>query len=226
MKKNRPKTVLALFACSLIITLLLVNVNVNASIDEQVDDRLASIAAKMNKEFNTSSNPYDYIKGNADFDSIVALGNDALPALHTRLSTNETNGLQAYFLAIAIERIAKVDLKKKESTHWGTPQDFDEKWKNYLKSIPASVDTIASDKQLMPYLQVNQLIELGTPALPFILEKVELGGEHLFPAIITLTQDTKIAATENISKKQKWAAKNNATLIQLKQYVLDQNRSW
>jgi hypothetical protein len=221
------KVFLALFVCSIIVALF-VNKSVNASIEKQIDNNFASITEKINNkaalktQYATSSNPYDYIKENADFENIVNLGNDALPALQNKLSKSKNSGLQEYIMAIAIERIAKVDLKKEESTLWATAEEFNVQWKIHLKSIPTSVETIVSDDKLMPADKVKQLVELGTPAVPFILEKIESGNEQIYPAIITLTQNTKIAATESVTNKTEWAANNKSAFSNLKQYVMDQ----
>lgn len=230
MKKNAIKMFLALFVCSFVITMFVQN-NANASIEKQVDNNFAAINERINKEvslrteLSASSNPYDYIKGNADFEEIINLGSDALPVLQNKLAKSENNGLQEYITAIAIERISKVDMKKKESTQWETAKGFLKVWKSHLKAIPTTVDTIVSDKKLTQEEKVKQLVELGTPATPFILDKVEAGNEQLFPALVELTKNKKVAAApENVTDIKDWVAKNKSNFNNLKQYVLDQQQ--
>jgi hypothetical protein len=221
MKKISIGLVTLLF-CSLFAALLL-NRTANASIEKQIDNSLASINETINKERTaTSSNPYDYMKDNPDFENIVALGNDALPGLHKRLSNSQKSGLQEYILASAIERIAKVDLKKNESTMWESAKMFNTKWSEYVKTIPSLVETVTTDQALKDEEKVNKLIELGTPALPFILEKIELGDKHLFPAVIALTNHTKhVVKNKNVDSRE-WASQNKDNFSNLKEYVLSQ----
>jgi hypothetical protein len=204
---------------------MLLNNTATASIEKQVDNSFASINAKINKQIAlrtaTSSNPYDYVRDNPDFENIIVLGSDALPSLQNKLLNNPDSGLHEYILAIAIETIAKVDLKKNESTMWESAKMFKAKWPEYLTSIPALVETITSDQSLESEKKVNKLVELGTPAVPFILEIIEIGDEQLFPAIIALTKDTENVTTENADPKE-WVAQNKAKFANLKQYVLNQ----
>ena len=178
----------------------------------------------MNSSAALSSNPYDYISGDEEFNGIVNLGNDALPVLQNKISQSPNNGLQEYIAAIAIERIAKVDLKKNESTAWETAKGFTDKWKKYLKNIPSSVDSIVMDNQKNTDEKVKELVELGTPAIPFIAEKIEAGDEQLFPVLIELTKGNgnKIVADASITNKKEWVTQNKSTFNDLKQYVLDQ----
>ncbi|NEW06337.1 hypothetical protein GK047_09960 [Paenibacillus sp. SYP-B3998] len=225
--KTMTKVFLSLFVFSFIITLL-INQNVKASIENEIDSNFSAIVEKINKELSlktelaTSSNPYDYIKGSTDFNKIVGLGNDAIPYLQKKLSESQNNGLLEYIMAIAIEDIAKVDLKKKKSSLWASAKEFDDKWKKHLKSIPTSVDAIVSDTNLNADKKIKELVDLGTPALPFIGDKVEAGHEELFPAITELTKDSKVLATENIADKKEWITKNKSSFNKLRQHVLDQ----
>lgn len=178
--------IVALFSMSFIITLFVNNQFASASIDEQVDTNLAAIQEEISKEvalkseLAMSSNPYDYIKDNKDFVSIVALGNNALPVLQNKIEQSLNNGLQEYILAIAIETISKTNLKNDPSTEWNSAKLFGEKWKRFLKDVPLKVDEISKSSKSTND-KINELIELGTPAIPFIADKVEEGKEDLFP---------------------------------------------
>ncbi|MCM3268774.1 hypothetical protein [Paenibacillus elgii] len=230
MKKYAIKLFLGLFVCSIIVTMV-VQQNANASIEKQVDNNIAAINEMIKKEvalkseLASSSNPYDYIKDNTDFEKIITLGNDALPVLHNKLAKSTNNGLQEYIPAIAIERIAKVDMKKKESTQWETAKDFEKVWKNHLKAIPATVEAIVSNKILTSEEKVKQLVELGTLAIPFIMDKVESDDEKVFPAVIELTKNNKstVAPIDTAGAKD-WVTKNKSSFNSLKQYVLNQQQ--
>lgn len=223
------KIFIVMFALGFVITYIVANHNTaNAAVEKQIDDNMTAITQHINKEIflktelSYSSNPYDYIKENKDFDSIISLGNDAIPALHKRLSKSPNDGLQEYILAIAIEQISKTDLKKKQSSQWETPKGFSKQWNKHLKELPATVDAI-TNSQAAPEDKINQIIELGTPAIPFILEKIETGNEELFPAVLELTKNSKVSVGEkSVLNKKEWASKSKSDFINLKNYVLDQ----
>ncbi|MGQ7890609.1 hypothetical protein [Paenibacillus sp. WC2504] len=216
--------VISLFACSFLLVLYFNNNgSASAATEKQINDSFAAIEEKINKEVSLrseisySSNPYDYIKNNDDFENIIKLGNDAIPILDQKLSTSEKNGLQEYITAIAIERIAKVDLKG-TSTFWESGKDFSTKWKAHIKSIPLSIDTILLDTQTSSGEKVKKIIELGTPAIPFIADKIESGDESIFPALLELTK-----GTENIivdGDKKEWVVSHKSEFKSLKDYVL------
>ncbi|WP_146250168.1 hypothetical protein [Paenibacillus flagellatus] len=168
---------------------------------------------------SVSSNPYDATKNNPDFESIVGLGIDALPGLHDKLAVSPDNGLHAYMLAIAIETIAKVNLKRAEATRWATAKEFEAVWTEHLRSVPASVEAIASDLALEPEQRRSKLVDLGIPALPFLMDHVESGEEPFFSAVVELTKHTAFEASPETDPKE-WAARHKARLSDLKQYVL------
>jgi len=217
---------LGLFACVFSGTLLMINQHADASIEKIIDTNFALIAEKINQEISLrtelagSSNPYDYIRDNQDFNEIVSLGNDALPYLHAKLMDSPNDGLHAYITAIAIESIAKVDLKQEESTKWETAKGFIKNWGKYLSSIPANVDRITADTSISLEEKTKRLTTLGTPALPFILDKIAAGDEEIFPAVVELTKTSKDAATENIINKKAWANEHQDSYNELKKYVL------
>lgn len=226
--KKLPVTIVALFCMSFIITLFVNNPFASASIEKQVDTNLAAIQEKINKEIELkselamSSNPYDYIKDNKDFESIVALGNNALPVLQNKIDQSPNNGFQEYFLAIAIEQISKTNLKNDSSTEWNTAKLFGEKWKEFLKDVPSKVDEIAKSSKASND-KINELLKLGTPAIPFIADKVEEGKEDLFPALEELIKDDKELKLEgDASNKKELISNNKSKFEKLKKYVSEQ----
>ncbi|NOU64995.1 hypothetical protein GC096_13240 [Paenibacillus sp. LMG 31461] len=220
-------TFLSLFTCSfLLVSFLMNNKNVSAA-EKQINESFAAISEQINKEISLqsnlsfSSNPYDYIKNNEDFENIVNLGNDALPYLDKKLSNSKQNGLQEYITAIAMERIAKVDLKENESSTWENGKGFAAKWNLHLTSIPSSVDAILTDKQSNSDDKVRKIIKLGTPAIPFIADQIERGDDSLFPALIALTKGdgNNAVADETISNKKEWVTAHKSQYKNLKDYV-------
>lgn len=197
----------------------------NTSIAAQIDQNFLAIQKDLSKmiienpEMASSSNPYDYIKDNKNFDNIVQLGDDALPIIAQKIKSSNDNGLNEYILAIAIERIAKVDLKK-NGEGWTTAKEFSQVWSKYLRNIPNSVEQIVTSNQ-SDNLKMENLINLGTPALPFIIDKVEQGNIELFPAVNILIADNNINIT-SITDPQEWIKQNKEHFNNLRSLVINE----
>ncbi|WP_042169635.1 hypothetical protein [Paenibacillus gorillae] len=226
--KSKVKMFIILFVCSFLVVFLIKQSDVSASVEQQVDSRIISITKKLDKEvelkteLSKSSNPYDYIVNNTDFNEILLLGNNALPILQKKIDQSPNDGLQEYILAIAIERISKTDLKKQESTQWDTPKSFNTTWENHLKTIPTAVKSISSDINLNTDEKVVQLVELGTPAMPFILEEVESVDSNLFQALVILSNNNNSSLNKDAIDFKEWTSIHKEELEILKQYVLEQ----
>ncbi|MBE1556476.1 hypothetical protein [Sporosarcina limicola] len=91
-----------------------------------------------------------------------------------------------------------------------------------MASIPATVDAISSSSKLSPNEKEQLLLELGTPAIPFILEKVESGNEELFPTVIELTKGSKVEAKESVENIKEWVTNNKNAFNDLKKHVQEQ----
>lgn len=160
------------------------NIKVNASIEDQIHKNIMNIQQSISNTLSTkpsfSSSPYTYIKDSKDFENIVALGNPALPVLKKMLDESNNNGLIEYIYAIAIEKISKVDIR--EETNWDNAKDFSQKYTTHLKKIPDQVDEISKEKISLDEKN-EKLKKLGTPAIPYIADKIEDGDKDLFPAL-------------------------------------------
>lgn len=105
-------------------TIIVLSINsILASDSYQIDinmDLMMDKVAEMQSthvESALSSNPYDYIKNNDNYNKIVSLGTDALDIIKKKIDESNENGLKEYILAAAANDIAKVDLKK-DTYNW------------------------------------------------------------------------------------------------------------
>lgn len=226
--------ILGLFCLSFIVVGIFNKQSASASIAEQVDSNMLAIQNKIDKEvelrteFAMSSNPYDYIKDNQDFESIVALGNDALPVIQSKIAQSPNDGLQEYILAIAIEEITKTNLKNDPSTEWISAKDFEGNWKGFLREIPSKVDEISKSSEASSH-KVDELLELGTPAIPFIIDKVEEGNKDLLPALQALivdggniTENSFLSEEASSLNTEESLSKAKEKYKNLREYVLEQ----
>ena len=84
-----------------------------------INRRLKSIMGNEKEIF--SSNPYDYIKDNKDYDYLVGLGLDGLDIMLIKLRDSKNNGLREHLLAIACAEILGDDI---ESKTWSTGKEW------------------------------------------------------------------------------------------------------
>ena len=141
--------------------------NMMLEIEEQVQD---------NPELAWSSNPYDYIKNNDAYDSIVEMKLDALPLIDEQISNSENDGLEEYLLAIAAEEICKINLKQDETGNynWETAKGFVSEWNEYLVELPDKVESII-ESDMAQGDKEYALLKLGTPAAALIYRYI---SEH------------------------------------------------
>ncbi|CAM3390935.1 hypothetical protein PALU110988_20045 [Paenibacillus lupini] len=219
------KTFAGIFAVSATITALLISLHEStdaSSFERAINANIAAIETNLENELNDgtklalSSSPYDYTEAYKEYDNIVSLGNDALPYIEEIIDASPGSGLVDYMLSLAVEEIAKVDLKK-SNFQWSTGDSFSRTWKSHLKEIPAKTKQIAESNN--PEAAKNEeLKELGTPAIPFILDEIENGHEELLPAAVDLIGDKPETLTSP-AEVQDWVGKERLKFIKLKQYV-------
>ena len=125
---------------------------VNNVCNELVDD-IDSIR-EISPELAMSSNPYDYIKNNENYDKLVALGKDAIPELGKRI-VNGSNGLYEYMLAAAIEDISDRNVYNETGIDWATANEFVTAWnkmiqhpRNNTKGPHDEFQTISAKEQI------------------------------------------------------------------------------
>ncbi|TGE34993.1 hypothetical protein E4K67_27565 [Desulfosporosinus fructosivorans] len=209
--------------CLIVVTMLTSTLSqVNASVASKIDQNMLSIMDDVSKlatqdSQKLSSNPYDYIN-NANYKSIVNLGSEALPIIVDRIDQSKEEGLREYILSIAAEEIAKVDLKKDKS-EWSSAKGFTKVWKTHLKQIPTNVNNIVVSNESNDK-KVQELVLLGTPAIPFIMDKIEQGNAELFPSIDQLLRgNPNFNMSQAIPDKLDWVKKNKSQFNNLRELV-------
>ena len=222
---NTLKKFIALLSvvCLIVVTLLTSTTSrANASIASKIDQNMLSIMDDVSKlatqdpQAAMNSNPYSYID-NANYKSIIDLGSEALPILVDRIDQSKKNGLKEYILAIATEEISKVDLKK-DRWEWSTAKEFTKVWKTHLNKIPTNVNKIASSNEANNK-KVQELVLLGTPAIPFIMEKIEQGNTELFPSLDQLLRGNPNFTMNQITDGSEWVKKHKSQFNDLRDLV-------
>jgi len=199
------------------------------ALDNNISDMMNKIDTGDNLDLETklSSNPYDYAKNNEYFNKIVAMGYPVLSLIEDHINTSPDNGLKEYLLAIAMEEIAKVDLKTDEAGNmykWETGKGFVREWDNLLYRIPSSVSVILNSGQTND-AKIAALIKLGIPVVPYIIARFDSSNPDQQQVLTTvlneLLKDNKIASFngKDISYAKGWIQNNAASFDDLKKYV-------
>ena len=138
-----------------------------------------------------SSNPYDYIENNSEYDVLVAMGDDALVAIETCLNAEnqQYNSLELYVLAIALEDITKTSLKNYENYFWMDSDMFLAIWEQLNIDVVTKVPQIMSDNSLT---QENKWIEIAK----FGIIAVELLEQYMLSASTPTTMNSESSSIE------------------------------
>jgi len=197
---------------------------ISIEIDESMDGVRTYIFDLMrsNPQKALESNPYVYVgPDNQYYRNIVNIRSPALQYLRNKIAESKNDGLEEYILAIAMEEIAKVNLKgENQSYHWSHAKGFVPVWDQHLKNIPKNVDSIVSSN--IPNMEkFNKLNKLGTPAIPYIMDKIEEGSTYLVPALNELLIDNKkvIFDKDSIKDYQEWVKSNKDNFKDLRSLV-------
>lgn len=166
---------------------------ISAKVGSAIDRTMEEIAAKgiTNISYSADSNPYHYMDGE-HFQELVALGPEAIPAIRRMISDSGENGLREYLLAIAVEEIAKTDIRRYECS-WATAQEFLTAWDGYLDQVDTLVEK-AMEKDTAD--RAEELGALGLPALPKLFAEIEDGDATLVPVVETMAADAGLDVNE------------------------------
>lgn len=105
----------------------------------QIIDRRIQLIMN-NEEAMFSSNPYDYTKGNSDYEYIIGLGADTLDIMLEKLKDSEDNGLREYILAIACSELLGENIADK---NWSTGKEWYALYmENILGKGSTSINTV------------------------------------------------------------------------------------
>lgn len=162
----------------LIITCFTFSINTVSAAEKQTNALINEIQYRIEESLKTegaylsngmplamSSNPYDYIKDNAEYDKLIALGEESLDDLYElQQDKDKYDSFQRYIIAIAIEEITKTDLKQSEEYFWMDADGFSEKWNNFSTEAEKNVIDILNNNSLSENEKIENICFYGTLA--------------------------------------------------------------
>lgn len=163
---------------SLVVTFFAGSVKTASAAEKQTDILINEIQYRIDESLKTegaylsngmplamSSNPYDYIQNDDEYDKLIALGEESLDDLYELQQDNDKyNSFQRYIIAIAIEDITKTDLKQSEEYFWMDADSFSEKWDDFSTESEEKMMNILNDKSLSNDEKIEDICFYGTLA--------------------------------------------------------------
>jgi len=184
MSTQIKRTSLVIFAGATLIVLVLLVVlffpgkAIEASAAEKVQVALSSLDESVRTTMEEdpilgfSSNPYDYISDgkNEYYNSIIALGPEALPELERTLRGSDHSGLTEYLICIAIEEVSGADVRaiEQDPFAWSDADEFEKKWTEIKESLPESINEILYSRELSNQEKMYRIEVYGLLAVPVI----------------------------------------------------------
>lgn len=182
MITKKAKKISVLVVCILAISVLTIGILANtasASAYVQINSTFSEIEKQISSSMDfdgkyyinglplaLSSNPYDYVVNNSEYDKLVAKGPDAIDAIEECLSSQDQySGLERYILAIALEDIAKVDLKNYETYNWEDGDSFLASWEQMKADVVNEVPRVMSDAGLSEKERWAEITRFGILAI-------------------------------------------------------------
>jgi len=169
---------------------------------------------------SVSSNPYDYADSSPAISRLVAKGTPALPRIEAAINQSANDGLEEYMLVIAAEQIAKVKIgaRSGDPLEWQTGKEWVSSWRRHLLAVPGEVQAIAHSS--MSASEKNlALTQLGTPALPFVLDEMAAGNSAVAPAANALASGEVEVGGDSPNITVEWAKKNRGRFATLRAMV-------
>ncbi|NLN87893.1 MAG: hypothetical protein GX133_09925 [Syntrophomonadaceae bacterium] len=227
MKRNII-IIIVLFAGIGVLTMASIN-SPSAAFAKELNNHINEMMSQVDRQSNNnaitqlSSNPYNYARNNVYFDEIVEMGYPAVPLLEDYIVKSPENGLREYLLAIAIEKITKVDLKTDTDKGWYTAKNFVGVWDNHLANIPANVDGILNSEK-SDLEKASDIKKLGLPAAPYVMDYIEKSVDEnngIKASLMEILKNSKIVSDfdANTMDFSIWAKENKPQLEDLRLYV-------
>ncbi|MEA4831147.1 MAG: hypothetical protein VB118_00845 [Oscillospiraceae bacterium] len=182
MLTGKIKRISILAICILVMSFLIIGVFANTTsagaydiikstlteVEKQIDEvkKLDGKNCTNSLPLGLSSNPYDYIANNSEYNRLVAMGLDAMNAIEKCLADeNAYTGLKGYILAIAMEDIAKVDLKSFKAYNWQDSKSFLSSWKQLKINAVNEVPQVMSNASLSSQEKWAEIAKFGILAV-------------------------------------------------------------
>ncbi len=124
---------------------------------------------KDKSELSYSSNPYEYIEDNENYDNIVKLGVKVLPLLKDDLESGKA-GLKEYIEACAIQDITGIDVSKLEG-EWSNAREFSQKYDILLNNVGGYINAVLNSENTSALEKTKMIKDYGVLAVPYLKEE-------------------------------------------------------
>jgi len=182
-----------------IIILTFANQTSKESALQKNDQEIKSLITKMinyePEEFVASGSPYPYINNNPHFDELKNYGFEAVFQLHDYLYNSEIHGLKEYIAAIAMERLAGVDLKTSRYSY-ASPEDFRVAYFDFAYNVEKSLNRILESNKDKEWVE-TEIEALGVFILPYLHLSIAEGNTEFEEVYSRMISKLKTSNYEN-----------------------------
>ncbi|WP_127531758.1 hypothetical protein [Paenibacillus kobensis] len=148
-----------------------------------------------------SSNPYDYMNTPA-LERMTQLSADYLPYIVERMEQDQS--LTSFVLTSVVTKVSQA--KEVSGFKFESPGGFVKQWKKFEQSIPSRYTVIRDKAESRDGSEeaVQDAVELGVLAVPYIMEDIRAGRADLAPAIAQLLPSEKTPSGSSVKAWKKW----------------------
>lgn len=166
-----------------------------ADIENRIDNSLQFEGQYMvnGMPLGLSSNPYDYVKDNENFDALTAYGENTIDDLIDMMNNTDKYGsFDRYLMAIAIETITKTDMKKFDEYSWDEADKFIEQWSKFTTDANAKVKDVINNKNLSEEEKWKEVAKYGTLSIPALQETDSKLSKKMIDMITTSDRESVV----------------------------------
>lgn len=237
---NKRKYIYGLILCLLFLSFISINFNSEKEKEYVALDSVNIISLKIENKLNQmaknkelvsySSSPYTIVKNISEYNDLVNIGIDAVSVLYNKISNSSESGLMEYIYAMAIEDIMSqnfdynsVQMNSNNYNYgWANSLEFKEAFSGYMKMIPDLYKEIKEDDSLTNDDKVNNIMELGLGAIPYVIDDInnnesDLDYKNVLESILISRNVIKIESRSNDNfDLDEWINLNRNSYNQLK----------
>lgn len=123
-----------------------------------------------------SSCPFDYVDKES-YNSILAMGTDAIKPLQEQFDSEETPAMLKYVCGVLLEEVTQCYMDNGKDYGWGNVQEFEELWVATIDSLPETLENIQNDDSMSVEEKQAELEKYGVFGKVFAKEAMKTDFE-------------------------------------------------
>lgn len=129
-----------------------------------------------------SSCPFDYVDKES-YNSILAMGTDAIKPLQEQFDSEETSAMLKYVCGALLQEVTQCYMDNGKGYGWSNVQEFEELWTATIDSLPETLENIQNDDSMTVEEKQAELEKYGVFGRVFAKEAMktdfEMGSQKM-----------------------------------------------